>query len=104
MAIVGFNFNKILVERKKPAAGRVNINNNVKITEVSEQNLVLGKAKQSGIKFGFEFVCSYEPGIGEIKLEGEVLDLEQEAKAKEILDGWKKNKKVDKTYMLSAIS
>ncbi len=99
MAIVGFNFNKISVERKKPATGRININNNVKIVSVDGQNLSLGKVKQEGIKFGFEFICSYEPGVGEIKLEGDVLNLEEASKAKEIIDGWKKTKKLEKNLM-----
>jgi len=94
MAIVSFNFNKISVERKNLPRGKINIKNNVSIKDVQKADLSLGKAKQAGLRFIFEYVSKYEPNMGEIKLEGDVLDLGEEKKVKEILDGWKKNKKL----------
>ena len=102
--IVGVNFTKIIAERKTPLIGKVSINNNVRITEVSEQSLALGKIKQAGLKFDFEFSSSYNPGVGEIRFEGEIIDLEEESKAKEIIDKWKKDKKLDKDLMTLLIN
>lgn len=96
MTIVGFNFTKIHVERKKMVKGKINIKNNVSIKKVEEADLSLGKNKQSGLRFIFEFTSNYEPKVGEIILGGEVLYLMDEKHVKDVLKGWKKNKKVPK--------
>jgi hypothetical protein len=102
--IVGFNFNKIVAERKTPLTGKISINNNVRITDVSEQSLALGKIKQAALKFDFEFSSSYNPGVGEIKFIGDIIDLEEESKAKEIVEKWKKEKRLDKDLMTVLIN
>jgi hypothetical protein len=96
MTIVGFDFTKIDAEKKAPVKGKININNNVTIKNVEEQNLNLGKEKQNALKFVFEFVSKYDPGIGIIKLEGNVVYMADSKKIKEIMDGWKKDKKLPK--------
>ena len=80
MTIVGFNFKKIDVERKEAKAGKINISNNVSIKDISNADLSLGTGKQKAIKFDFEFASKYEPDLGAIKLNGEVLFLEEAAK------------------------
>lgn len=99
MTIVGFNFTNIHVHKDKPATGKINVSNNVSIKNVEETQLSMGQNKQNGLKFSFEFVSSYEPEVGAINLYGDVLTLEDEAKHKEILDGWKKNNSLDKSVM-----
>ena len=96
MTIVGFDFTKIDAEKKGPVKGKININNNVTIKNVEEQNLNLGKEKQNALKFVFEFIAKYEPDMGSIKLEGNVIYMADSKKIKEILDGWKKDKKLAK--------
>ena len=104
MTIVGFNFTKINVERKKLAKGKINIKNNVGIKNVEEADLSLGKSKQSGLRFVFEFTSSYEPNVGEITLTGEVLYLAEEKAVKEVLKGWKKNKKIPKDFTAAVLN
>lgn len=104
MAIVAFNFNKISVERKGVPRGKINIKNNISIKDVQKADLSLGKAKQAGLRFIFEYVSKYDPNVGEVKLEGDVLDLEEEKKVKEILDGWKKNKKLPQDLTAAVIN
>lgn len=94
MTIVGFNFNKMTAERKKPLAGKIDINNNVAIKNVEETDLSLGSSKQKGLKFLFEFTAKYSPDIGNIVLEGEVIYMDENVKVKSVLDDWKKNKKL----------
>ena len=96
MTIVGFDFTRIDAEKKGFVKGKININNNVTIKNVEEQNLNLGKEKQNALKFVFEFIAKYDPGIGSIKLEGNVIYMAEQKKVKEILDGWKKDKKLPK--------
>ncbi|MBW2999490.1 hypothetical protein KY339_02355 [Candidatus Woesearchaeota archaeon] len=94
MAIIAFNFTSMNVERKQAVKGKLSINNNVTITDVSEANLALGTGKQNSLKFTFEFVSKYEPKIGEIKLKGELVDVQDEKKVDEVMKQWKKEKKI----------
>lgn len=96
MTIVGFDFTKIDAEKKAPIKGKISINNNVTIKNVEEQDLNLGKEKQNALKFQFEFISKYDPGLGQIKLVGDLIYMGEPKKVKEILDGWKKDKKLPK--------
>ena len=97
--IVGFGFTKLSAEKKEAAKGKIDINNNVTIKNVEESDLALGKDKQNVLRFIFEFTSKYEPNVGTILFEGELLYLEEPKKAKEILSGWKKDKKIPKELM-----
>ncbi len=104
MKSVGFNFNKINVEKKNIGKGKVNISNNVAIKNIEQKDISLGKSKQDALKFTFEFTSKYEPGLGSILLGGDVLYLTDSQKSKEILDGWKKDKKVPKDIMAGILN
>ncbi|MCH8067211.1 MAG: hypothetical protein IIC69_01380 [Nanoarchaeota archaeon] len=99
MTIVGFNFTKIEGEKKDMIKGKININNNVHINKVEEKDLALGNQKQKVLSFNFEFTAKYDPNVGSIKLTGNVLYMEDSKKVKDILDGWKKDKKLPKEVM-----
>lgn len=99
MPIIGFNFTKINVERKEGAAGKVSIKNNVTVKGVEETNLALGKEKQNALKILFEFTSKYEPKIGNILIEGDLMFMGETKKVKEIMDNWSKNKKIPKDVM-----
>ena len=102
--IVGFGFTKLSAERNEAAKGKIDINNNVTIKNVEEADISFGKNNQSVIKFLFEFTSKYEPNIGTILFEGELLYMEEPKKAKEILAGWKKDKKVPKELMAGLLN
>ena len=97
--IVGFGFTKLSAEKGEKAKGKININNNVSIKSVAEDSLSLGKDRQNALKFIFEFTSKYEPNVGAIVFEGELLYLEEPKKAKEILGEWKKDKSINKELM-----
>ena len=99
MSIVGFNFSKIVAERKEMGKGNINIKNNVVVKEVKERDLALGTDKQKALQFLFEFSSKYEPNVANILLEGDVLLIEDSKRSKEILDEWKKSKKVNREVM-----
>jgi hypothetical protein len=104
MTMLGFNFKEIKVSRKEGVKGKVNIKNNVAITDIKEQDLSLGDKSQSALKFFFEFTSKYEPGLGEILLAGDILFMESTQKTKEILEEWKKSKKVPKDIMAGILN
>ncbi len=99
MTIVGFNFTHINVEKDSSAKGKINISNNVSVKDVETADLFLGDQKQNGLKFIFNFISTYEPKFGKIELKGEIMFVDDEKKIKEVMDEWKKNKKVKKEIM-----
>lgn len=102
--IVGFGFTKLSAEKIEKSQGKIDINNNVSVKDVVEDNLSLGKDKQSIVKLIFEFTSNYEPSVGKILFEGEVLYLEEPKKIKEILNSWKKDKKLQKEVMAGILN
>lgn len=93
MTIVKINLHKVNAERSLTAkTGQVKINNNVSIKELEEMHL--GVEGKKGLKFNFSFNCNYEPDLGKIEVEGQVLYVEEEKKVKNIKAGWDKNKKI----------
>jgi len=101
MAIIGFNFTKINVEKKAPLKGKISIKPNFSIKSVEEYTL--GAAGKKGLKFGIEFSWKYEPNIAEIAIGGEVLFLDEEKKAEEIIKNWKKDKKIPQEILAPVI-
>jgi len=99
MAIVGFNFTKILVEKKARIKGKVDIKNNVSVKNVETAELSLGRTKEKALKFTFEFTSEYSPDIGQILFNGDVLYMSENSNQDEILKGWKKNKQIPKETM-----
>ncbi|MCD4759742.1 hypothetical protein K8R33_02550 [archaeon] len=93
MPIVGFNFEKITIEKTSQITGKLNIKNDLSIKSLEQEKLNLTSA-ENVLKFNFEFLVNYEPKVGKINLNGNVLYMEDEKKVKEILDGWKKDKKL----------
>lgn len=104
MAIIGFNFTKILVEKKTAIKGNVDIKNNVSVKNVESTDLNLGTTKQKTIKFSFEFSSEYKPDIGGIMLTGDLLFLTEPEQHEEIIKGWKKDKQVPKEVMAEILN
>lgn len=103
--IVGFGFTKLSAEKGEAAKGKIDINNNVSIKDVQEDDFSLGKdKKQNVLRFIFEFTSKYEPNVGNILFEGELLYMEEPKKAKEILADWKKDKKLSKDLMAGLLN
>ncbi len=93
MPIMGLNFDKILVEKKKPLKPPVNVKSDLKVTEVTEADMDAPKGLMI-LRFNFAFQVDYIPDFAVIELNGHVLYSEEKKKASEILKSWKKNKKV----------
>jgi len=93
MPIVGMKLDSISGSREKSQmSGEVKINTSPRIVSVKE--MTVPGVKKKPIAMGFEFVTKYDPSLGEIKIEGEVL-YASDSKAK-ILSQWKKNKRLPK--------
>jgi len=98
MTIVKINLYKVHAERNLDAkVGQVKINNNVSIKNVEELSFAADGKK--GLKFTFSFNCTYEPELGKIDVEGQVLFIEDAKKVDEIKASWDKNKRIPMDIM-----
>ncbi|MFA6889113.1 MAG: hypothetical protein WC254_06475 [Candidatus Woesearchaeota archaeon] len=106
MAVVGFTFTKMVAERKSDVREKVNISNNITVTNVEMSDLPFGQQKQEALKINFLFVSSFEPVIGSIELHGNLLYTGEAKELKEIAKNWGKDKKLPSEvmkYVLSAM-
>ena len=93
MPIVKINVHKVNAERSlKAKGGQVKINNNVSINNVEDLDFSVDGKK--GLKFTFDFSCNYEPDLGKIDVEGQVLFVDEASKVDEVQELWKKSKKI----------
>jgi hypothetical protein len=94
MPIVGFNFDKIEVERIKNITTKLEIKNSLGIKDITTEKLPISNIEEV-LKFSFEFNLNYEPGVGKILLQGHILYTDEPKKIKDIQKEWKKDKKID---------
>ncbi len=104
MTILGINFTKISVERKDVMKGKINITNNVSITDIEKADMDLGAPKSEGLNIRFKFTSTYEPDFAKMAFEGVLIYMDDEKKVKDILKDWKKDKKIEKDFMTNVIN
>jgi len=105
MPIIGFNYNKINVERKKDQLkGDVKIKNDLVLQSITSTEIDVSKKKQEVIKLSFEFTTEYQPNIGTITINGHLLFLESPENIKSILDLWKKERKLPQQFATGLIN
>ena len=103
MTIVKINLHKVHASRELNAKnGQVKINNNVSLKDLEEMDFAVEGKR--GLKFNFAFTCNYEPDLGKIEVEGQVLYVNDEQKVKEIKTNWDKEKKVPAEVMEQVIN
>ena len=103
MPIVGLSFNLVEAKRDKGQKIRaeIKVNSVPRITEMKEVTLSsLGNKKV--LSLGFEFVTSYDPRVGEIKLGGDLLYLTDDNK--KLLKQWDKEKKLPEKPSLEILN
>ncbi|KHO49109.1 MAG: hypothetical protein QT02_C0009G0001 [archaeon GW2011_AR9] len=93
MTIVKINLHKVSASRNLDSkAGQVQINNNVSLKDVESMGFNVDGRK--GLRFSFAFNCNYEPNLGKIEVEGQVLYVDDDARIEAIQQGWNKDKRV----------
>ena len=98
MPIVKINVHKVNAERSlKAKGGQIKINNNVSIKDVEDLDFSVEGKK--GLKFTYDFACHYEPDLGKIVVEGQVLFVDDTVVIDEVRETWKKNKKIPMPVM-----
>jgi len=90
MKIIGFNFKKISIERKKDIKGKLEIKTNIDIEGIEKDNLEIAG---DVIKFDYSYRIEYSPDHAEIEFKGTVLVIPDSPEdIKKIVKDWKKKK------------
>ena len=99
MPIIGFNFDRIQVERTEgKIEGKLEVKNDLGIKKVEfEKSPIAGMGEI--IKFSYEFSLKYEPNAGNIQINGSLLYTDEEKKLKDIVKAWKKDNKLNQELL-----
>lgn len=102
MPIIGMTYTKINGERKKGPKGSVKVNTAPNITDVKKTEITgLGK-KVDALTVKFSLNSSFEPDIGIINIEGEILY--KVDNVTKIINFWKKNKKLPQENQIEILN
>ncbi len=103
MNVIGFSIKEILATRDEKIEGRLNINNNVKIKDVTEDEIPSLKKKCLVVKYEYKTEYSVQrKKVAEIKIIGSLLLLGKNHK--KILEEWKKKKTLPDNVNLIVIN
>jgi hypothetical protein len=103
MAIVGLSLNSVEAKRDKEhrIGAEIKVNSVPRINAVKEVSIpTLGNKKVLSMEF--EFVTSYDPRVGEIKIGGDILYMTEDNKA--LLKQWEKEKKIPEKPSLEILN
>ena len=105
MPIVGFNFDKILAEKKEPVTRNLKIKPEVTIEAVKIEEFAISSGKKEKLlKVIFDFSIGYLPKIGLIQIKGHILYSGNPKELEEISMNWKKNKDKKNDIFLNFIN
>ena len=91
--IINFRLDKIHIERKNQPKGNIEAKNNLKVIDIDHESLS-ALTKQKALNFKFLFSVVYEPDIAKAEIGGNVTYMADEKQIKEIVEKWKKEKKI----------
>ena len=87
--LIGFNLTRIEAEKNPKFSGKINIEQNIKITDIKKQKLDL--TKQEAVSVDFEMSLVYKE-LGKINLNGTLFLILDSKTMKELLKSWKKKR------------
>lgn len=100
MAVVGFSFSKILIEKKAPIKQNIEVKSSIHMKNISkEAELKLVEGKDT-LKFEFEYTIDYVPDLAKIEFQGHLLVVVDPKETESILQDWKKGKKIKEDLQL----
>ena len=95
MKVIGFNFNKISVEKLSERPEDLKVNTNIKVSELRTMKSDVFKTKDEIILAEFSYIINYEPETAKLEFKGVVMISLDQKKAKAILKEWKKKEMPD---------
>jgi len=101
MKLVGFNFNKISIEKFSDNLKDLKIDTNLDISDIKELKQGIFKTKEDLILLDFNFTIDYSPKIAKIDFKGRIIFSLESKKAKEIIKDWEKKKTNDEFRIIA---
>ncbi|MGC9310651.1 MAG: hypothetical protein ACP5E4_02910 [Candidatus Aenigmatarchaeota archaeon] len=103
MGIVNSRFTKMAADTGKPAKGDLQVSSTLPcVTEVKIVEIGSGKNKKETLVMAFDYETTYKPIDAFIKLSGELVYLDDNAK--KIAEKWKKDKKLDEGISIPVLN
>jgi len=99
MPIVGFNYDKISIERKNQIKQNISVKNDMKIEDIKQVKIPIAKKEEEVLQFNFRYSTEYRPNIAHIEIKGHILFLDKLEETKKIMNEWKKTKKLPANIM-----
>jgi len=99
MKLIGFNFQKISIEKFTELPENVKFNLKLDITSIDSAKSDILKLKEDLIKLDFFYNVFYEPNIAKIELAGNMILAVESRIARDLLKGWK-DKQVSEEFRL----
>lgn len=90
MQIIGFNLTKILVEREEKIEGKLEVKQNIDISDVSKEKIPFSEGE--AIKIKFNFTVNYDPNFAKLNFEGYLILMVDKDELKNFLKSWKDKK------------
>ena len=95
MQIIGFNLTKILVEREEKIEGKLEVKQNIDISDVSKEKIPFSEG--DAIRIKFNFTVTYDPDFAKLNLEGYLILMVDKNEIKKFLKSWKNKKLPDES-------
>lgn len=89
MKLIGFNFQKISIEKMSEPNENMKYNIKLDIASIDSAKSDVLKLKEEIIKVDFVYHVLYEPGVAKVELSGNIILAVEPRIARDILKGWK---------------
>jgi hypothetical protein len=101
MRLIGFNFDKISIERFQERVEELKFNTKVDISAINPLKSDIIRTKDELLKVDFVYSVLYEPNFAKLELTGNIIISVESRIAREVLKGWKeKDKQTSEEFRL----
>ena len=105
MRVLGFNFDKISIERFKDKTEKLNIKTNIDISDIRKLDSDILKTKDELVQVKFSYKVVYEPDFANVDLKGTAILSLDNKQAKDLMKDWKKKQMPEqfRTFLFNVI-
>ncbi|MBI4447670.1 hypothetical protein HY643_01700 [Candidatus Woesearchaeota archaeon] len=104
MGVIGFNFEKVNVEKTAKLISNMSIKTDLKVTSLEDEKVKVGQETKDTLKINFEFSVDYSPNIGKMVLGGHLLYLDEPKKLKELQKKWEKKENFPLDFIMPVLN
>jgi len=100
MKVIGFNYSKISIDKKKNPDQNLKIETDISVIDIKEADSKMLKTKELILEISFEYSIHYNPDFAKIDLAGKFILTSESKNAKDVLNLWKK-KELSPSFRIS---